>query len=204
MIRDKDVPKTEAKTNRYLDIIGEENQRLASQIDNVLQTARMEQGQVTLHREAIDLHALLHQVAASMEVRLAQEKAQFTLVTAAQASEVYGDRLHLTNIFHNLLDNALKYARETVTLKVETSNPDNRQIRIDITDNGIGIGSAEVSRVFEKFYRVPTGDVHDVKGFGLGLSYVKNMVEIHKGSVHLKSVPGKGSVFSIYLPLNKV
>lgn len=202
VIRDKDVPKTEEKTNRYLGIIGEENQRLASQIDKVLQMARLEQGQITLQEETIDLHGLLENVVQNMEIQLTQEGVDFTLLPGAEQNRVKGDRLHLTNIFHNLLDNALKYSKETVLLKVETSNPDPRRIRIDITDNGIGIPPSEISRVFEKFYRVSTGDVHDVKGFGLGLSYVQNMVEMHAGSVHLKSTPGEGSVFTIYLPVD--
>lgn len=204
VIRDKEVVKTEEKVNRYLGIIGEENQRLASQIDKVLQMARLEQDQITLSCEILDLHELLEGVVANMEVQLTGNNVYFSMDQGAAATRVNGDRVHLTNIFHNLLDNALKYSKETVYLKIQTSNPDNSSVRIDISDNGIGIPPSEAGRVFEKFYRVPTGDVHDVKGFGLGLSYVKNMVEMHKGSVRLKSAPGEGSVFSIYLPLNNV
>lgn len=202
VIRDKDVVKTEEKMNRYLGIIGEENQRLASQIDRVLQMARLEQDQIRLSYEILDLHELLDGVIANMEVQLTWAGVHFSRDSHARHASVNGDRVHLTNIFYNLLDNALKYSKETVYLKIQTSNPDQHTIRIDVADNGIGIPSSETGRVFEKFYRVPTGDVHDVKGFGLGLSYVKNMVEMHKGSVHLKSTPGEGSVFSIYLPLN--
>ncbi len=204
VIRDKDVVKTEEKVDRYLGIIGEENQRLASQIDRVLQMARLEQDQITLSCGELDLHELLEGVVANMEVQLTRDNVHFSMDAQATFTRLNGDRVHLTNIFHNLLDNALKYSRETVYLKVQTSNPDNSSVRIDISDNGIGIPASEAERVFEKFYRVPTGDVHDVKGFGLGLSYVKNMVEMHKGSVRLKSAPGEGSVFSIYLPLNNV
>lgn len=204
VIRDRDVAKTEEKTNRYLGIIGEENQRLASQIDKVLQMARLEQKQIALNYEELDLHDLLQSVIANMEVQLTQERVHFSLVPEAGETRVKGDRVHLTNIFYNLLDNALKYSKETVHLKIQTSNSGDQRIRIDITDDGIGIPPSEAGRVFEKFYRVSTGDLHDVKGFGLGLSYVKSMVEMHQGSVHLKSVPGEGSVFSIYLPLNNV
>ncbi|MCD8539392.1 MAG: HAMP domain-containing histidine kinase [Leadbetterella sp.] len=204
VIRDKDVVKTEEKTNRYLGIIGEENQRLASQIDRVLQMARLEQKQVNLNLEELDLHDLLRTVSANMEVQLTRERVHFSLLAGAAKTRVNGDRVHLTSIFHNLLDNALKYSKETVHLKIQTSNPDNQRICIDIADDGIGIPASETGRIFEKFYRVSTGDVHDVKGFGLGLSYVKSMVEMHQGSVHLKSTPGEGSVFSIYLPLIKI
>lgn len=204
VIRDREVVKTEERINRYLGIIGEENQRLASQIDKVLQMARLEQEQVALSCEVLHLHELLAHVIAHMEVQLTRPNVHFSLAPDATEALVNGDRIHLTNIFCNLLDNALKYSKETVHLKVQTSNPGDHRIRIDISDNGIGIPPAETTRIFEKFYRVSTGDVHDVKGFGLGLSYVKTMVEMHKGSVHLKSVPGEGSVFSIYLPLNKV
>jgi len=204
VIRDKGVVKTEEKINRYLGIIGEENQRLASQIDKVLQMARLEQKQIALSYEELDLHELLDTVITNMEVQLSDERVHFRLDPDATETRVTGDRVHLTNIFYNLLDNALKYSKETVHLKIQTSNPGDHRIRIDIADDGIGIPAAETGRVFEKFYRVPTGDVHDVKGFGLGLSYVKNMVEMHKGSVQLKSTPGEGSVFSIYLPLNTV
>jgi len=117
----------------------------------------------------------------------------------AQRTKLNGDKLHLTNVFTNLIDNAIKYCTVTPSIQISTSNASNG-IQIEIADNGIGIARDDQRKVFQKFFRVHTGNVHDVKGFGLGLSYVKTMVEAHGGTITLQSEPGKGSRFNIFLP----
>lgn len=203
VIQDKDIIKTEEKTNRYLGIIKEENQRLASQIDKVLQMAKLEQKQVQILFEPVDVNEIITAVIKNMEVQLEQKPIRLNLQLEAENTIVRADRVHLTNVFYNLLDNALKYSKESLALQIRTNNPSEDKIRIEVIDDGIGIDASETDRVFEKFYRVSTGDLHDVKGFGLGLSYVKNMVMLHEGSVDLKSKLNVGSTFTITLPLDK-
>lgn len=203
VIQDKDIIKTEEKTNRYLGIIKEENQRLASQIDKVLQMAKLEQKQVQILFEPVDVNEIITAVIKNMEVQLEQKPIRLNLQLEAENTTVRADRVHLTNVFYNLLDNALKYSKESLELQIKTNNPSGDKIRIEVIDDGIGIDASETDRVFEKFYRVSTGDLHDVKGFGLGLSYVKNMVMLHEGSVDLKSKLSVGSTFTITLPLDK-
>lgn len=202
VIQDKNIIKTPEKTERYLGIIKDENHRLASQIDKVLQMARLEQNQVQISLEQINTHEVLQRVIHNMEVQLAPENVALKLDLNATQTIVNADRVHLTNIFYNLLDNAIKYSKDTLQLEIRTFNPNEKQLQVEISDNGIGISSSEAERVFETFYRVSTGDVHDVKGFGLGLSYVKNMVEIHGGTVSLKSKLNEGSTFTINLTLS--
>ncbi len=203
VIQDKDIIKTEEKTRRYLGIIKEENQRLASQIDKVLQMAKLEQKQIQILFEPIDITEIINAVIKNMEVQLEQKPIVLTLLLEAKKTIVRADKVHLTNVFYNLLDNALKYSKESLDLYIKTYNPSDSEVAIEVIDNGIGIDASETERIFEKFYRVPTGDLHDVKGFGLGLSYVKNMVELHEGSVTLKSKLAIGSTFIITLPLTK-
>lgn len=203
VIQDKEVVKTEEKTSRYLSIIKEENQRLALQIEKVLQMAKLEENQIRLVFESVNINEVIREVLKNMEVHLEHKLLQLNLYLEAKDAIVTADKVHLTNVFYNLLDNALKYSKDHLTLEIRTSNPTKNEVTIQIIDDGIGVDSTEIDRVFEKFYRVPTGDLHDVKGFGLGLSYVKNMVRLHKGTVQLKSKLNVGSTFTITLPIEK-
>lgn len=203
VIQDKEVVKTEEKTSRYLSIIKEENQRLALQIEKVLQMAKLEENQIQLVFESVNINEVIREVLKNMEVHLEHKLLQLNLYLEAKDAIVTADKVHLTNVFYNLLDNALKYSKDHLTLEIRTSNPTKNEVTIQIIDDGIGVDSTEIDRVFEKFYRVPTGDLHDVKGFGLGLSYVKNMVRLHKGTVQLKSKLNVGSTFTITLPIEK-
>jgi two-component system phosphate regulon sensor histidine kinase PhoR len=203
VIQDKEVVKTEEKTSRYLSIIKEENQRLALQIEKVLQMAKLEENQIRLVFESVNINEVIREVLKNMEVHLEHKLLQLNLYLEAKDAIVTADKVHLTNVFYNLLDNALKYSKDHLTLEIRTSNPTKNEVTIQIIDDGIGVDSTEIDRVFEKFYRVPTGDLHDVKGFGLGLSYVKNMVRLHKGTVQLKSKLNGGSTFTITLPIEK-
>ncbi len=180
-------------------IIQEENQRLASQIDKVLQLAKLEQKQIKLKREDIDVHDTLNGILNNLEVRLSGNCIRNW---DAQRAIVHADPVHFTNIIYNLLDNAIKYSDKDVRLHISTRNPQAEQLDISISDEGIGIASADQKRIFDKFYRVTQGDIHDVKGFGIGLSYVKSLVELHGASIHVRSEIGKGSTFTLVFPLS--
>lgn len=199
MLTDKGLTKTENFINRYAGMIREENQRLQSHVEKVLQFARMEKGNFKLAIETLDLHDLIEEVIIKTSLRVEKEGGAIHHEFNAQQPEIEADRLHLTNIIYNLVDNAIKYSKENPTVHIYTQD-DEHDIRISIKDNGIGMSKEALKRVFEKFYRVPTGNVHNVKGFGLGLSYVKLMVEAHGGSIKASSKQGKGSIFEITLP----
>jgi two-component system phosphate regulon sensor histidine kinase PhoR len=200
VIKDKEINKSPEKTERYLNIITEENRRLGTQIEKVLQIAKLEKGDLNLHFEPIDINEVLDQVVKNQSVQMEQHGVKLNLDLQAEETIVSADRVHLTNIVFNLMDNAIKYSKEQPEISIATSNT-GRELSITISDNGIGIPKDQLSKIFEKFYRVPKGDLHDVKGFGLGLSYVKNMVEMHKGSITVNSKIEEGTEFSINLPL---
>jgi two-component system phosphate regulon sensor histidine kinase PhoR len=166
----------------------------------VLQIAKLEKGDLNLHFEPIDINEVLDQVVKNQGVQMEQNGVKLNLDLQAAETIVSADRVHLTNIIFNLMDNAIKYSKEQPEISIATSNTATA-LSITISDNGIGIPKDQLSKIFEKFYRVPKGDLHDVKGFGLGLSYVKNMVEMHKGSITVNSKIDEGTKFSINLPL---
>ena len=184
----------------YGEIIKEENRRMNRHIESVLQSAILEKDALELKREKAHIHSLLeiavdrakfqHRV---RDIKVAEEY-------EADNDEVWGDELHLVNVFVNLLDNAVKYCENTPEITIHTKN-ENNSVVISFKDNGIGIKKDDLKEIFQKFYRVPTGNLHNVKGFGLGLSYVKSISELHGGSVTADSVYGKGSTFTITLPL---
>jgi two-component system phosphate regulon sensor histidine kinase PhoR len=200
VIKDKEINKSPEKTERYLNIITEENRRLGTQIEKVLQIAKLEKGDLNLHFEPIDINEVLDQVVKNQGVQMEQHGVKLNLDLQAEETIVSADRVHLTNIVFNLMDNAIKYSKEQPEISIATSNTATA-LSITISDNGIGIPKDQLNKIFEKFYRVPKGDLHDVKGFGLGLSYVKNMVEMHKGSITVNSKIDEGTKFSINLPL---
>jgi two-component system phosphate regulon sensor histidine kinase PhoR len=184
----------------YAAIIGEEANRLKNQVDRVLQMAAIDTREMRLKKEPVDVHALIRQAVQSISPALQQKCGRISYQLDADHSTIQADKLHLTNIIYNLLDNALKYTRTEPHIHITTRNC-KTGICICIQDNGLGISEAEQKKVFNKFYRVPTGNLHDVKGFGLGLSYVKLMSKAHGGWVELESKAGAGSSFSIFLPL---
>jgi two-component system phosphate regulon sensor histidine kinase PhoR len=198
-LSDKDIPRSNEMYADYINIIGDENHRLGEMAEKILQTATLEKGNLHLRPEAIDMHVLIadaiHKIAIQIEIRdgvINQSlKAQYPLIKA--------DKVHLSNVIFNLLDNANKYSPRKPNITVSTADAENG-IYISVHDKGMGISKANLKRIFEKLYRVPTGDVHNVKGFGLGLSYVKFIVEKHGGTISVDSEPGKGSTFTIFLP----
>lgn len=191
-----------ARLDRYLGIIREENKRLGTHVEKVLQMALLDKGHVKLKITETNIHDLIGAALNGQSVQIEQKEGEVDLNFDAEEDVVAADEVHISNILNNLIDNAIKYSPEKLHLTINTKN-ENGGIAISITDKGIGMSREQQQRVFDTFYRVPTGNVHDVKGFGLGLSYVKKMVEAHEGTVRLQSKPGEGSTFTIWLPVRK-
>ncbi|PWJ59996.1 two-component system phosphate regulon sensor histidine kinase PhoR [Dyadobacter jejuensis] len=187
------------KMSRYLGIIQEENKRLGVHVEKVLQMAMLEKGEVRLERKSIPMQDLISQALNSLSMQIEKRDGKVDLAFEADHDLVYGDEIHLLNILKNLLDNAIKYSPNQLLINIQTSNKNNG-IQIVIQDEGVGLKKEQLSRIFETFYRVPTGDVHDVKGFGLGLSYVRKMVLAHQGTIQVQSKLGQGSTFTLWFP----
>lgn len=183
---------------QFTKVIKEENKRLNLQVEQVLQAALLDGKAMEMKQEPINIHLLINELADAYELKLSNRGHLARKLNAARALAT-GDLFHLSNVLSNLLDNAIKYTRETAQITISTENQGNG-IWIRVADRGIGISKENQAHVFEKFYRVPSGNVHNVKGFGLGLSYVKDIVEQHRGQVGVQSRLGQGSVFSIFLP----
>jgi two-component system phosphate regulon sensor histidine kinase PhoR len=199
VLKDPSIIHNPERLNNYTAIIEKESIRLRHHVDRVLQLASSTKDDLTLNKEKIDIHKLIEEVILDFELQIHSKNGEFIKHFSATNSFVNGDMLHLQNAFYNLFDNAIKYATEKPTITIKTEHTKKR-ISIAITDNGIGIAKENQSRVFENFYRVPTGNVHNVKGFGIGLSYVKTIVDSHQGTITLKSELEKGSTFTITFP----
>jgi two-component system phosphate regulon sensor histidine kinase PhoR len=190
------------RLNRYSGIIKEQVLRLNTQVEKVLQLAKIERDNIELHVEDINLAELITSISPSIELKVNDKKGTLHLDLDAINPMVRADRLHLTNILHNLVDNAVKYSRETPEIRIRLSN-ENKTLALSVQDNGIGIPKEHHKHVFDKFYRVPTGNVHNVKGFGLGLFYVKTMCKEHNWKLDLYSEPNKGTTITIRMPQAK-
>ncbi len=199
-LEDPDIGNNQALNTRYIAMISDENKRLGMLVEEVLQSAVFDKGEFKLKLEETDLHSLINAVCDKINMQIADRSGQLVCNLKAEHSRLKVDRVHVSNVLYNLIDNANKYSKNTPEISIETHNTDGHFV-IAVSDKGIGIASENQKRVFERLYRVPTGNVHDVKGFGLGLSYVKIIVERHGGYVSLTSELGKGSTFKIYLPL---
>jgi two-component system phosphate regulon sensor histidine kinase PhoR len=184
---------------RYLGIIKDENTRLGQQVERVLQTAQMEKEEITLKRKKVDISALVHQVAEINGPLIESVNGSLEVNVDKLPSAVELDEVHISNVLNNLIDNAVKYSPSNPQVEILARTQD-QGISIQVKDHGMGMPKEALSNIFDAFYRVPTGNVHNVKGFGLGLSYVKKIVEAHGGKVHVKSKLGEGSTFEIYLP----
>jgi two-component system phosphate regulon sensor histidine kinase PhoR len=199
VLNDPDVSKTDELVHSYIDIISQENKRLGLLAEKILQTAILEKGQLNLRKENIDLHSVASDVIRKISIQVEIRDGSITTDFRSKNPEILADRVHITNVINNLLDNANKYTPKKPVIIVSTADQENG-ILLCISDNGIGISKANQKKIFDKLYRVPTGDVHNVKGFGLGLSYVKLIVEKHGGEVSVESEQGKGSTFRVWLP----
>jgi len=200
-LRDKDVQKNEKFIERYIGIINDENARLGTQVEKVLQMATLDKKDFKLKLERLDIHEIIENAIQNINLQVEKRGGSIHKKLKADRRKVVADELHLTNIIYNLLDNANKYSKENPDITIATYN-ENGGISVSVADKGIGMSKEVVSKIFDKFYRVPTGNLHDVKGFGLGLAYVKTMLEALGGRIDVKSSMGKGSEFEIYLPQN--
>ena len=201
MLLKPSVLASETKTRKYAGIIYDENIRLKNQVEHVLQLAVLDRGIYDLKYKSIDLHQLILKVAESFQLLIKERNGSVKLQLNAANHQSYADGMHIENIIANLLDNANKYSPEKPDILISTFNR-NDHIVVAVEDKGIGISHEDQKRIFRKMFRVHTGNLHDVKGFGLGLYYVKRMVEAHNGNINLHSEPGKGSRFEISLPLD--
>ncbi|MCK5369541.1 MAG: HAMP domain-containing histidine kinase, partial [Cyclobacteriaceae bacterium] len=200
-LQDEDVKKNETFLKRYISIIDAENKRLGLQVEKVLQMATLEKKDFKLKLEKLDVHDVIDRALGNINIQIEKRNGVIKKKLVASSKEVIADEVHLTNIIYNLLDNANKYSQENPQITIATKNK-NDGIVVLVSDKGIGMSREVMSRIFEKFYRVPTGNLHDVKGFGLGLTYVKTMLDALGGSIGVKSDIAKGSTFEIYLPQN--
>jgi two-component system, OmpR family, phosphate regulon sensor histidine kinase PhoR len=201
MIRNEKIQANKEKLNHYALVIKQENERLLNNIEKVLQAASLKKSAIKLKINTIDLNQITEEVISRNQLNVDEVGGRLEIVELAAIAEVEADKTHVSNMISNLIENSIKYRKELepVHIQLHTIERENG-IEIIIEDNGIGIPSAVLERIFDKFYRVPTGNIHNVKGFGLGLNYVKEMTEAHFGKVSVSSELGKGSLFSIYLP----
>jgi two-component system phosphate regulon sensor histidine kinase PhoR len=190
---------------RYVSIIRDENQRLGSHVEKVLQMALLDKGEVKLALTPVNVHDVIEKVLNTMSLSIEQRNGEVDMDFDASGEVVLADEVHLTNMLYNLIDNAIKYSPDHVAIRIRTYNTtlagDRPAVAIAVADEGLGLTKEQTSRIFETFYRVPTGNRHDVKGFGLGLSYVKKMAEEHQGQITVTSTPGQGSEFQLIIPL---
>lgn len=200
MLQDQSLAKTPASIEHISKIINQESKRLSFQVEKVLQMAVFNEGKLKFKFKEFDVNKMVASVVTNFEIRVKNRNGMITSDIGAVKSVVNGDEVHITNVVFNLLDNALKYSKEIPEIRVTTENQ-NGNIVISVQDKGIGIPKEHHAQIFERFYRVPTGNVHNVKGFGLGLSYVKKIVDSHNGQIKVESSVNKGTKFSIFFPL---
>jgi two-component system, OmpR family, phosphate regulon sensor histidine kinase PhoR len=200
VLSDKEILNDPTRLANYAAIIADQNKRLENQIEKVLQVARIEKNKLKLKTEKIDLHQLVSEVAKTFALNIQDLKGQLQLELKANQPLIDADKLHLTNAIYNLIDNAVKYCRSVPIIQIKTNNIQ-RNLIFEIIDNGIGIEKKYLKKIFDKFFRIPTGNLHNVKGFGIGLNYVKNIIDAHKWEIRVESKPGEGTKFSIIIPI---
>lgn len=192
------------KIEYFRGIIKEENQRMNRQVETILKASQLERQEVELNLKPLHVHEVIKHVVDNFALQLQEKNGHAELLLQAENDLIDADEVHFSNLVNNLVDNAVKYSKENVPVQLRISTQvDGRRLMMRFEDNGIGMNKETVKRVFERFYRAHTGNLHNVKGFGLGLSYVKTMIEAHHGEIKVESVLGKGSTFVIHLPLKK-
>lgn len=200
MLRDETVSQDAATRNNFLGIIADENQRMRVLVETILQSAKMANKNFSINPKEIDINKLVSSVLQSFSLSLANRGGSIDVQLDADPSTLEADELHLTNMVYNLVDNAIKYSVDAPRIEVRTLC-NAGEIQLIVRDHGIGIAKENQKRVFEKFYRVSTGNVHNVKGFGIGLNYVAQVVRLHHGHIVLESELGEGSTFTVTLPV---
>jgi signal transduction histidine kinase len=194
----------------YLNMIKVENNRMNDQVENVLRISRLERNELNIKKADHDLHSLIHKAVSHLDLIMKNKQGQIELELNSNFTNIRVNKTHFTNVIINIIDNAIKYSDKNPIIKISTHNVDKilneKDIILSISDNGIGMSKDVQSKIFEKFYREQSGDLHNVKGHGLGLAYVKKIVKFHRGEVYVDSSPGNGSTFKIKLPVynNKI
>ena len=199
-IKNPKVIADQEKVMRYVNMIREENKRMNAQVENVLRISKLEKNQLDVNKEKVDVHDLLNEAVKHVDLLVKDKGGYIKMKLNAESTEILGDHFHFTNVIVNMLDNAIKYSEVVPKIDILTENTA-KHIIIKVKDQGIGMVKSVQKNVFKKFYREETGNIHNVKGHGLGLAYVKKIVEIHQGEVYVESEKGIGSTFTIKLPL---
>lgn len=199
MLMKPEVNQSADKVTKYASVVYDENNRLQKQVEQVLQIATIDKGEVKLKLRSVDIHRLLDKATEIFDLQINERNGRIETRYQAEPGEILGDRMHLMNVFSNLIDNAIKYSDKQPFIII-TTDSDRQGVYVHVADQGIGIAPQNHPLIFKNLYRVHTGDRHDVKGFGLGLYYVKRLVEMHQGNISVKSEQGKGSTFTVFLP----
>lgn len=199
MLQDGSIANTPSMITHVSKVINQESKRLGFQVEKVLQMAVFNEGRLKLKLREFDVNKMIGTVANNFELRVNNKNGNLKTEILAENAMLKGDEVHLTNVIFNLLDNAMKYSSENPEITVSTRNKKD-QVVLTVQDNGIGIPKEHQANIFDRFYRVPTGNVHDVKGFGLGLSYVKKIIDMHDATIKVESALNKGTKFKIYFP----
>ena len=203
-LKNPKVFNSQEKLTYFSSIIKEENQRMNRQVETILKSVLMDRQEIQINKKPLHIHEIIEDVADNFALRLQEKGGDMEMHLNAETDLIEGDEVHMNNLVNNLLDNAVKYSKENVPPHISLSTSSTaKKFVIRIEDNGIGMTRETVKRIFEKFYRAHTGNIHNVKGFGLGLSYVKTVIEAHDGTIKPESTLGKGSVFTIELPLKE-
>lgn len=202
MLNDPGIPVEMKNVSHIGKIIEEESKRLGYQVEKVLQTAIFNRGRLKLKLKPVNVDQLIEKAVDNFKIQLNNRGGRLELDTNAGETTIQADEMHITNVIVNLLDNALKYSGDNPEVKI-TSKTTSRGVKVYVKDNGIGISKENQKRIFERFYRVSTGNIHNVKGFGLGLSYVKKIIDAHEGKISINSELNKGSTFSFFIPFNR-
>jgi two-component system, OmpR family, phosphate regulon sensor histidine kinase PhoR len=200
-ITNSKVIKDEASIRHFIGMIKKENSRMNKKVETILQIASLDKKEIEFKYENVSIHTIIEHALETIEIQVHQRNGKINLNLKAEEPSIYGDSEHLTNLVNNLLDNAIKYSPDMPEIIVSTKNNE-KGVILSVEDKGIGMTKAVQSKIFERFYRQSSGNVHDVKGFGLGLNYARSIIEAHKGIINVFSEPGKGSRFEIFLPFN--
>ena len=201
-LKNEKVLADRSKLEYFSGIIKDENKRMSKHVETILQAGLMDRQDIRMNIKVIQVHDLIRKVLDNFSLQMQEKGAETVLQLNAKESNINADETHFTNLISNLIDNAIKYSKEKDPLHLKiTTHSTPKFLVIQFEDNGIGMSKETVKRIFEKFYRAHTGNIHNVKGFGLGMSYVKTVVDMHKGRVRVDSTLGKGSTFTLEMPL---
>ncbi|MCE3282474.1 MAG: two-component sensor histidine kinase [Chitinophagaceae bacterium] len=199
-LKNEKVQHDKEKMQYFGNIIKEENKRMNKHVETILQAALMDKQELKLNFKSLHAHDVITKVVDTFRLQLDEKSGRIELTLNAREDLINADEVHFTNLVSNLIDNAIKYSKDELAIRVYT-HCTNKHFILRVEDNGIGMSKESVKRIFEKFFRAHTGNIHNVKGFGLGMSYVKTVVDAHKGRIRVDSTLGRGSVFTVEMPM---